>query len=245
MRDIDRYQREYLANYGFERHMVRYRRKAVLKSLAQYPHRCMLEVGCGAEPLFEHFDDWDDYTIVEPGGEFAERARSLLPVGRNAAVVQSLIEDAGAALAGQRFDFIVLSSLLHEVSDPATLLAAVRALSETETVVHVNVPNARSLHNRLAVKMGLITDIFAQSPLAERMQRTSTFDMARLMERVERSGFRVDSSGSYFLKPFTHGQLQQMLDDEIIDERVLDALFEMSSEYPDAGSELYVNMRKA
>ena len=244
MRDIDRYEAEYLADYGFERQMVRYRRKRVLACVAQYPHQRILEVGCGIEPLFEHVDDWQEYTIVEPGREFAAGARKRVPSGQAVTVHEMLLEDAREVLAGRNFDFVIVSSLLHEVGDPGRLLAAVRALCAEETVVHLNVPNATSLHNRLAVKMGMIPNVFARSALAERMQRTNTYDAAGLAARVEEAGFRVETSGSYFLKPFTHRQLQRMLDEGIIDERVLDALDHVSDDFPDAGAEIYVNVRK-
>lgn len=245
MRDLDRYQAEYLANYGFERHMVRYRRKLVLERIAEHRHDRILEVGCGLEPLFEHLDDWRSYTIVEPGREFAARASAKIPAGRDVLVHQGILEDAAVALHGRAFDLIVVSSLLHEVQEPARLLTAVRALCGPDTVVHINVPNARSLHNVLAVKMGLLADVFGRSPLADTMQRTGTFDLAALTDLVATAGFSVVANGTYFLKPFTHGQLQRMLEQQIIDERVLDALFDVVAELPGLGAELYVDVKPA
>lgn len=240
MKDIDRYQEEYLAAYGFERHMVRYRRRQVLHCLEKYGHRHILEVGCGMEPLFEHIDDWETFDVVEPGSRFVEHARARAPEGRAVSLHEGFLEDVVARLSGP-FDFIVASSLLHEVPDPRRFLATVHALCTADTVVHINVPNAASLHNRLAVHMGLIPDLFARSALAERMQRRGTYDMAHLVATVEQEGFSVVSSGTYFLKPFTHGQLQQMLEQEIINASVLDALFEVNAEFTGLGAELYVN----
>ncbi|MEQ1690958.1 MAG: class I SAM-dependent methyltransferase [Gemmatimonas sp.] len=241
MRDIAQYQAAYLADYEFERHMVRFRRRTIMTWLATQPHTHMLEVGCGLEPLFEHVADWQHYTVVEPGAEFAARARQRAPEGRDVEVHQAYLEDAGALLAGQTFDCIVVSSLLHEVSDPARLLASLRALCTRETRVHVNVPNAASLHNRLAVKMGLIPDIFSRSALAERMQRSTTYDLTRLCGAMESAGFHVETSGSFFLKPFTHAQLKAMLAHQIIDEKVLDALYEVNADFEGLGAEIFVN----
>jgi hypothetical protein len=60
---------------------------------------------------------------------------------------------------------------------------------------------------------------------------------------TSQAGFITVSSGSYFLKPFTHSQLQQMLDAGTIDEAVLDALFAINEEFDDLGAEIYVNLR--
>jgi len=244
MRDIGQYEADYLADDRFEPHMVRYRRRQVLSSLARYPHARILEVGCGMEPLFDFVDDWDEFTIVEPGHEFVRLAREHAAAGRDVVVVEALIEEASPLLAGRQFDFIVVSSLLHEVRDPSLLLTSIRAQCGAHTVVHFNVPNAKSIHNRLAVRMGLIPDVFAQSEMALKMQRTNTYDLTSLKGRVTEAGFRVESSGSYFLKPFTHEQIQQMLDHRIIDVRILDAMYDVSEEFPEAGAEIYVDVRR-
>ncbi len=223
--------------------MVRYRRRQVLQCLAEFPHESILEVGCGMDSLVQYVDDWRRFTIVEPGDRFAERARSI-KAARPFSVLELTIEAAATGLRGERFDFVVLSSLIHEVIDAGALLSAVHSLCDSNTVVHVNVPNARSLHNRLALKMGLIPDLFTRSATANRMQRTSTFDLATLAALARATGFSVLSSGSYFLKPFTNGQLQQMLDARIIDEAVLDGLFSVNDEFDGLGAEIFVNLRR-
>lgn len=243
MRDIERYQADYVATYGFERHMVRLRRRQILRSLAAYSRRHILEVGCGLEPLFQYLDGWETYTIVEPSVEFATHAQRIAPAGRHVVVHTAFIEEVTPPLGEHPFDVILLSSLLHEVEKPDDLLSAIHRLCDRDTLVHVNVPNAQSLHNRLAVRMGLIPDVFQRSPLAEQLQRRHTFDLDRMTGLVEEAGFRVESSGTYFLKPFTHGQLERMLAHDIIDERVLDALFEINAEFDGLGAELYVNAR--
>ena len=245
MRDLDRYQTDYVASYGFERHMVRYRRRQVLDIISQVPHRRMLEVGCGLDSLARYVDDFEMFDIVEPASMFAAHARTLTSEREGITVHEATLEEAAGRLSGRRFDFIVVSSLIHEVPAPLDLLGAARSLCEPDTLVHVNVPNARSLHNRIAVKMGLIPDVYTRSALAAQMQRTSTFDGDRLAAVARDAGFAVVSSGSYFLKPFTHGQLHRMLEEKIIDERVLDALFDVNDDFTDLGAEIYVNLRKA
>lgn len=244
MRDLDRYQSEYVSTYGFEAQLVRYRRRQVLACMETYPHRHILEVGCGLEPFVQYVNQWDSYTIVEPGSVFATRARELSSSAGQFTVHEMTIEEATPKLAGQRFDYIIVSSLIHEVRAPLELLTAVLSLCDNDTTVHVNVPNARSLHNRLAVRMGLIPDVFTRSPLADRMQRTNTYDLTSLAALATQAGFTTESSGSYFLKPFTHGQMQQMLDQGIIGKAVLDALFEVNEEFTELGAEIYVNLRR-
>jgi hypothetical protein len=54
------------------------------------------------------------------------------------------LEDISNKIAPD-FNFIVLSSLLHEVEKPVFLLENVKNLCSSNTVVHINVPNNRKL----------------------------------------------------------------------------------------------------
>lgn len=245
MRDITRYATDYQQNYeGFEAHQVRYRRRKVLEILSRSSHTSILEIGCGLEPLFTWAEDFASYTIVEPASVFVEAARSLAEGDPRIEIHHGCLESSVSALRSRSYEFIVASSLLHEVPDPRAFLEALRELSTRDTLVHINVPNAYSLHNLLAVEMGLIANPHEKSQLARLYQRTSTFDPASLTETVTRAGFRVVSSGSYFLKPFTHDQMQALLDREVITEAVLDAMYDViEHSLPELGSEIYVNVR--
>ena len=46
------------------------------------------------------------------------------------------------------------------------------------------------------------------------------------------------------MKPFTHSQMYEMMCKSIIDEKVLDGLYEMTEYMPEMGSEIYVNVRR-
>src|SRR5216684_6644044 len=179
MIDIDDYSQKYAGQYAegtFETVLVRVRRKYILEALGRYPHASILEVGCGLEPLFRFVEDVA-FTIAEPSPEFVRNARALAGT-RDVTVIEGFLEAAAPSLAGEPFDFVVVSSLLHEVSDPAAMLGAVRSLSHAGTTVHFNVPNVRSFHRLLALESGLIDDLFEQSETERRFQRHTRFDSA-------------------------------------------------------------------
>lgn len=245
--DIDDYSAKYAEQYehgGFETILVAVRRRQVLEAMSRGPHRRVLEVGCGLEPLFTSFEGWDHFTVVEPSPEFANRAKVLAAGRDDVRVVQAFFEDAAAELPSEPPDFVAVSSLLHEVQDPRRLLKAIRAVCGPETVVHINVPNVRSFHRLLALEMGLIGDLFAASELERRFQRHTRFDMYALGRMVEEEGFAVQRSGSYFVKPFTHAQMQAMLNAKIIDVKVIEGLAAMSAHLPEMGSEIFVDARR-
>lgn len=239
-RDLDRYAEEYQRGYqGFERVLVGYRRRKVLERLETWPHRSILEAGCALEPLFLHATGWERFCVAEPTHAFAASARRrALPGVRIEEVPLEALTSA------EPFELVVLSSLLHEVEDPRPLLQAARELCAPGGVVHVNVPNARSLHNLLGVEMGVIPDPFARSELARSLQRTRTFDLTSLGALANDAGFEVVASGSYLLKPFTHAQMTRLLDEKIVSAQVLDALYSITGKaFQDAGAEIFVDLR--
>ncbi|HEV2719770.1 MAG TPA: class I SAM-dependent methyltransferase [Thermoanaerobaculia bacterium] len=246
MIDIHDYEQRYAGQYAagtFETVLVRVRRKVILEALQRYPHATILEVGCGLEPLFR-FVDGAAFTVVEPSPEFARNARRLAG-GRDVTVVEGFLEAEAASLAGRAFDFIVVSSLLHEVSDPGALLAAVRSLCRAGTTVHFNVPNVRSFHRLLALESGLIGDLYEASETERRFQRHTRFDSERLAALLRASGFEILDFATYFIKPFTHAQMDALLQSGTCSPEVIDGLDHMTKYFPGMGCEIYANVRLA
>jgi SAM-dependent methyltransferase len=244
--DLRRYTREYLQQYegeSFELHLIAARKAKVLDSLRRYRHDRILEVGCGADPFFRGLEDYSDYVVVEPAGEFLQQARSYARHDARIRFLQGYLEDvAERGQLGAEFDFIIVSSLLHEVSDPARLLQAVRRLCTASTVVHLNVPNVYSFHRLLALEMGLIRSLFEPSETEVRFQRQTRFDRAALLHLLEHNGFRALRFETYVIKPFANAQMERLLREGVIDVRTIDALGRMVKHLPDMGCEMLVDM---
>lgn len=241
-RDLEGYSRSY-HELPFEATQLEFRRRLVLEQIARYRPASLLEVGCGMLPLFLDLDAAVDVTVVEPSAQFAEHARELASGWGAARVVEGFLESTEAPLQRGGHDFIVVSSLLHEVERPECLLQALRGHCHENTVIHINVPNALSLHRLLAVEMGLIEDPFALSSTQQRMQQHSTFDLDSLVGLLESQGLEVLEKASYFIKPFTHAQMQVLCDSGFMTPSMLQGLAGLVRYLPDFGSEIYVNAR--
>ncbi len=237
---------DYTAQYNalpFEAIQIRYRRALVLREILRHAPKRLLEIGCGELPLFTDLLDDIEITVLEPAPEFAANARRLSEGRTRVNVVQSFVEDFVPENAD--FDMVVLSSVLHEVNDPAAMLASVRRLCGPHTVLHVNVPNARSLHRLLAVAMGLIPEPGAQSDTQRTMQqRAMTYDAASLQAELSRADFTKAEHGSLFVKPFTHAQMQRLVDEGFMTPAMLDGFDRLVNWLPEFGSELWVNARR-
>lgn len=140
---------------------------------------------------------------------------------------------------------IICSSLLHELANPEKVLRNIWKICSNETVVHVNVPNAKSLHRLLASCMGVISDIYAKSAMQKKMQQADVvYDISSLKKTCTENGFEIINEGSYFVKPFTHQQMQDCLDKEIFNDTLLDGLDRLIQYMPEYGSEIFVELKK-
>lgn len=243
-RNIEDYTESYL-KMPFLEENVKYRRDCVIEQMMKYDHQNILEIGCGMFPLFEYLDSkYDHYVIIEPSHLFSENAKKKSEKLKNVEVIEGCFEETIPELESKDFDFIVCSSLLHEVEDEKVFLKNLYKVSSANTTVHINVPNALSMHRLVAKEMGLIDDLYQQSGNQKILQQRTVYDMQTLKAQVIETGFKVLDEGSYFIKPFTHFQMDRMMKEKIIDQAVLTGLQKIVKYFPNNGSEIYVNVRK-
>ncbi len=245
--DMDDYSRKWLEeskkDVSFEFILTEVRRKQVLSSLSKYEHKNILEIGSGLLPLFPYCD-YEQYVIVEPSEEFVQYTKRLAAKKPNVLVIQGYIEDIYEELLDVGdFDFIIASSLLHEVPQPRRLLQSIFRLCKPQTVVHINCPNIYSFHRLLAYEMGLIGDISEKSKTEIDFQRHTRFDMRSLIRMVEEEGFQVLAQGTYFIKPFTNEQMEKIIANNIVSKEVITGLEHMTKYMPDMGCEMFVEVK--
>ena len=247
MNNVTRNIDEYVKQYGvlpFEPIQIEYRRKLVLRQVRRCAPLRLLEVGCGARPLFIDLPEETEITVVEPAQTFADQARQFATGRNRVRVLEGLIESVD--LGNDEFDMVILSCVLHEVPNPTAMLGAIRRHCSLTTMLHVNVPNAHSLHRLLAVAMGLISSPNQQSDTQRLMQQRDTlYDAKSLQNELSSAGFKVVEDGSLFVKPFTHNQMQQLLESGFLTHEMLDGLDNLVNLLPDLGSEVWVNARRS
>jgi SAM-dependent methyltransferase len=243
---VNDYTRAYQADYGFESVMVKARQQLILELLASKQPQVIVEVGCGSELLYERALDagqsFAQWVIVEPSAQFADSARSAVRPTVPCMVIETYFEGAADEVLRTCVappDLVICSGLLHEVPNPAALLAAARnVLSGGSGLLHVNVPNALSLHRRLARLMGLVADEHDLTTRNLSLQQQRVFDLPELEHTVLAAGFRPMERGGYFLKPFTHQQMSSL---SFLTPAILDGLWKLGQDLPELASEVFVN----
>ena len=242
MRDIEKYTDDY-NQPNFEDFQVIYRRKKLLELMEKNYPKCILEIGCGMEPLFPYIEwNYERYVIVEPSESFCRNAINLAGENERVLCINEFFSPTDK-LRRNTFDFILCSSLLHEVEQPIKLLQDIATICNKYTVVHVNVPNANSFHRLIAKEMGLIKDVHEMSKRNKLYQQHNVYDLETLKDCAKLAGFRILEEGSYFIKPFTHNQMYEMVKENIIDMNVLDGLYNIGKYFPYNGSEIFLNLQ--
>ena len=237
-RNLEDYTQEYLEQ-PFEPVMIQYRRKKTLELLGDTHNLSILELGCGISPASDWIPAFKSLTVLEPGAEFYEIAKSKTLNLQNVQILMTTSEQNPVLIAAP-FDVILINSLLHELAEPEKLLNSLHTYCHSDTRIIVNVPNAHSFHRLLAVHMGIQKSPDELSDFNIKFQQSRVFTTNTLTTLVKRCGFTVTHTETSFLKPFTHSQMQAMLDENILNERILEGLYKLSIEMPGQGAEIYM-----
>ncbi len=240
-RDIKQYEKQYL-DHNFEDTQVKYRKKMLLENYNKLKPNIVLEIGCGMNPFFTEDISYEKYVVVEPSLKFYNNSIKKRGVS-NIEIINDFFENTTKELQKYNFDLIIISSLLHELANPLDFLNKMKQIISKSTIIHINVPNSNSFHRLLALESGLISSVkeFSQSNVL--LQQHTVFDMKSLVEMVNNLGFEIVDQGGYFIKPFTHYQMSELLKNNIIDERILDGFYNMSKYLPEFSSEIFINIK--
>ncbi len=246
MKNIENYWEKYSSDYSFEFTLNIYRQKHLLKILNDLKPKRVLEIGGGFNPFCEKYQQFEEYTIIEPGTvpfrSIVERFSSNPAI----TIYNQFFENCAETLNQKIYDFIILNGVLHEVRDGGLFLNLIEQIMSEQTTVYINVPNANSMHRLIGVASGFIKSVTDKTERNLALEQTEIYSPSSLRTLV--CGSITDAvilqMGTFFLKPFTHAQMQECVKMEIIDEKVLDGLFSVSTEFPDFGAELYCLVRK-
>ncbi len=243
MKDFESYTRSY-HSLAFERIQEGYRRKTILKIIKEVNPSSLLEVGCGAFPLFSELPNEITCCVVEPAKEFYLNARGHSTGRASTKVFQACLEDLNPAADIGLYDLVVVSCLLHEVKDPIRLLHAAKACCVPGGIIHINVPNGNSIHRLLAVAMGLTASQYEPSETQRTMQqRAFVYSQRSLAIQVEAVGLQVIQQGAIFVKPFTHSQMAELVRSGFMTSKLLDGLDELAKTVPEIASEIWINAK--
>lgn len=245
VRNLKKYQDDYKL-LPYEEYHVAARKRILLEQINNIKPSHVLEIGCGLDPLGTYLNDAIKYTLIEPTPEFYEVAKRKLEGSSTTRIINSTFEKVDPKVLCSA-DFVVVSCLLHELKDRERFLRQLEKLFsmlKRSAICHISVPNANSLHRRLAVSMGLVEQVDTPSKTQAKMQQSGiVYDYETLTLEMIKYGFNPIDDGGILLKPFTHEQMFRILDQGIIGTEVIFGLEALGVEMKEISSEIWINFR--
>jgi 2-polyprenyl-3-methyl-5-hydroxy-6-metoxy-1,4-benzoquinol methylase len=175
-------------------------------------------------------------TGIDHAEAYLERARAReLPGAR---FVRAALEEPGwEDAAGRGHAHVLACNLLHEMRDPAGLLARAREVLAPGGLVHVSLQNPLSIHRLVAVEMGLIADAAEVSENGRRYATRGVFGARELMDMAWRAGLATVAREGVMLKPLPNAMMESLPED------VLDGFERAARHLPDHCAMTYLVLR--
>ena len=135
------------------------------------------------------------------------------------------------------YDSILLLEVLEHLDDPILTLKRAASWLNPGGAIHILVPNARSLHRRLGVAMGLLPAVDALNDRDRQVGHRRVYTQESLLADVNNAGLQVVGNQGIFLKILSNAQMEKL------DPKLIEALFVVGRELPDFCSDIYLCAR--
>lgn len=238
MYDKNSYQLHY-EKLTFEDTLREYRMRHIVDYLQSIKSDKILEIGSGCWPLFDYFDDYKTLDIVEPGEYFHEIVKSKIGSNTRVSITNGFIEEVYPTLKND-YDIILIGGFLHEIDNPEEVLSIINKIASPKTIIITFVPNADSFHRLLAFEAGIISSKYEFSENDTLFGRRNVFNKASISALFVNSGFSVSTIDTYFIKPFTHEQMEQLMSISFLNIALLNGLYKMTNYMIDMGAEIFL-----
>ena len=186
------------------------------------------------------YQDFENSTLIEPGEKPYNDLLNKIKRNTKIKIINNFFENITDELKDNLYDFIIVDGVLHEVEDSNNFLKSISNLSSHKTYIYINVPNANSLHRKLALEMQIIDNIFQKSDRNKIFEQKIIYSLDSLTKQILHNmpTANIINCESFFLKPFTHEQMMHLVKENIINQQVLNALFSITDKLDDLGSEI-------
>jgi 2-polyprenyl-3-methyl-5-hydroxy-6-metoxy-1,4-benzoquinol methylase len=173
-------------------------------------------------------NDFERVVAVEGAADLVDRIADA----PNLEKVCSLFQDFKTE---EKFDTIILNHVLEHIADPIPLLKQILQWLAPGGKFIVGVPNAKSFHRMVAVKMGLLESIYSLNERDLQLGHERVYDMDLLKAHLTDAGFTISHETGVFLKFLANGQIEKWFTQEMIQ-----AFYELGKDFPELCAEILV-----
>jgi len=196
----------------------------------------VLEVGPGLNPICQDLSpDWE-VTMLEPIEYFFQDLRNRFSKNPRVNCLNSLLEDVNRLSDLREFDLVLMSSVMHELTDVDKALKNLLDLLAPEGKLIVIVPNKEYLHRMESLNLSQERGL---SETEIKMQQSMSFSPSSLVEFLQIRGFETLKVLTSFVKPYHHAKMQELIERGALTLDSLDQLYEISSTFNPYCAEIF------
>jgi SAM-dependent methyltransferase len=205
--------------------------------------RCMQAIRTGSVLELGFVDgQWTDrflargcrLTIVEGAARNLQYGKTKYSGRTDVTFVHSTFE---AFESKEQFDCILMGGILKHLDDPLRLLMRSRAWMKPTGLLIATTPNARSLHRRVGLHLGLLSNLDDLSPTDRKVGNLHHYDIDSFRSLLSSGGYTVERIGTAMIKPVSSDRMADWPD------ALLVALDRIADEIPDYGWYVYALCR--
>ncbi len=219
-----------------ERILQRYARH-VLADIEDRQVEHLLSLGIGhrvvTTSLLQAAAGMSSYTVIEGSPSIISDFKDAYTLPDNVTIEEGFFEQY---MSTRHFDSIEMGFVLEHVVDPSLIVRRHKEFLAPGGVMHIAVPNARSIHRLLGHHAGLLPDLYALSDHDRQLGHRHYFDLDSITSLVESAGMAVTDQRGLLLKPLTSSQLETL---ELPPE-IYEAMCEVGDELPGCCNGVYL-----
>lgn len=209
----------------FDRELISYRYKSIRR---YFKGDSCLEIGPAQGIMTQLLvKDFKKITLAEASANLLRQ----IPDYKNVTKIHSTIEDFDNE---DLFDTIILDHVLEHIEHPVKALKRISKSLKKNGVFIIGVPNAKSLHRMLGVKMGKLKSVYTLNERDKELGHYRVYDIDTLNSHVIKAGMKVKANDGVFLKLLSNKQIQDTFTQEM-----KDGCYELGKEFKDNTAEIY------
>lgn len=222
---------------GFNGRLGKYRVQMIEEAVRDLRReQRVLEIGAGEGPITDYLSQtFANVDALEPADAYFEKLSERFRARSNVRLFHGLFE---ATKLNETYPLVVASGVLEHVENPVDFLRKVRSHLAPGGFFVGTVPNATSLHRRIGVAMGMLTELHELTEQDHKVGHFRYYDFMTLRQDLERAEFVDVKLDGIVLKPFPNSKMDEL------NESYCDALFSVGRGLPEWSAEIFFSAKR-
>jgi SAM-dependent methyltransferase len=214
----------------------------IVATMRQKGHTSLISLGIGhsivSETLLDNLtDSLQKYYIIDGSPEIIAAFQKKHQLPGQVLLINEWFEKYTPPAP---VDAVEMGFVLEHVDNPLLVAKRYAGFLKPGGSLFIAVPNACSLHRRVGVEAGLLSDIYNLSEQDRGFGHKRYFDCQSLTKLVNDAGLKIVKTEGLFLKPITTSQMEALS----LPPNVMSAFIKVGMNYPELSNAIYMEVTR-